>query len=88
MDDMYGPAAKHARMAVYTGACLLGLVLGSCTAASDKTPDTYEQVQVRLTRPQMCADLSIDPDPETWDPVTETYPRNEAWEKCMGVERR
>ena len=37
------------------------------------------------TRPQLCAHLHRKPDDGTWDPVTETYPRNRAWEKCMGV---
>lgn len=35
--------------------------------------------------PQKCAYLLREPDPETWDPKTDTYPRNIEWEKCMGV---
>ena len=40
-------------------------------------------------RPFMCRHLMRDPmghsKPDTWNPVTETYLRNVAWEKCMGV---
>lgn len=39
----------------------------------------------RLTLPQQCAKFSRDPDPDSWDPVAETYPRNIEWENCMGV---
>jgi hypothetical protein len=52
--------------------------------------DTEEPVQETpriktLTLPQKCRHLERDPDPETWDPVKEEYPRNLAWENCMGV---
>jgi hypothetical protein len=36
-------------------------------------------------RPEMCRHLMRSPELKTWNPVTETYPRNKAWEKCMGV---
>lgn len=54
-------------------------------AASVITPDTPA---ASLTRPQLCAHLRKEPDPATWDAVTDTYPRNHAWEDCMGVGRR
>jgi len=89
MDDMYGPTTKHARMAVYTCACLLGLVLGSCTTAVEPIADEITVEHVAFHLPTACEKLRIKYDIEKdWDPVTETYPRNEAWENCMGVKRR
>jgi hypothetical protein len=40
------------------------------------------------SRPAKCAHLRVEPDPSTWDAQTDSYPRNEAWEECMGVGRR
>lgn len=40
------------------------------------------------TRPQLCSRLLREPDPATWDAITDTYPRNAEWEDCMGVGRR
>lgn len=42
----------------------------------------------RLTLPQKCAVHLREPDPDSWDPVTDTYPPNIEWENCMGVGRR
>ena len=35
--------------------------------------------------PQHCEQYRRTPDPKTWNPKTETYPRNIEWEKCIGV---
>ena len=40
---------------------------------------------VQPTLPQRCSHLLREPDPDTWDVITETYPRNIPWENCMGV---
>lgn len=40
------------------------------------------------TLPQQCAHLSREPDPATWDAVSDTYPPNLEWEDCMGVGRK
>jgi len=39
----------------------------------------------RISLPSKCASLRTTKDEATWDPVKEEYPRNEAWEICMGV---
>jgi len=51
-------------------------------------PVIQTEKPVTLSRPQSCAHLSLEPDPETWNPVTEEYPPNDEWEECMGVGRR
>lgn len=45
-------------------------------------------VAKRLTLPQKCAEFRREPDPDSWDPVTDTYPPNIEWENCMGVGRK
>jgi hypothetical protein len=43
----------------------------------------------RISLPEKCAVHQVEYDLEKdWDPVTETYPRNDAWEECMGVGRK
>jgi hypothetical protein len=65
-------------------------VVGAMTM--DFTPHhTPEQVvpannyEPRCELPCRCRDLKREPDPDTWDPHTDTYPPNYEWEKCMGV---
>ncbi len=39
----------------------------------------------RLPRAVVCSKHRSYHDYSDWDPITETYPSNPAWEKCMGV---
>jgi len=67
------------------------ILLGSCSGLPEKPvvlPEEPVARTVTLTLPQKCSDLRREPDPATWDEVTETYPTNYAWEECMGVERK
>lgn len=41
-----------------------------------------------VSRPQRCAKYLVEYTEDQWDPVTETYPDNPEWMRCMGVERR
>ncbi len=68
------------------------LLIGSCTATllehDNLTTTQHDNLTtVRLTLPQRCAHLSRKPDPTTWDEEKHEYPRNDAWERCMLVER-
>lgn len=62
---------------------LVLMILGFESAKAEPSLHT-----VQPTLPQQCAHLLREPDPDTWDEVTETYPRNTAWENCMGVGHR
>ena len=89
MDARTRRPARYDRLAHYTSACFLGLVLGSCTTAVDPIADEITVERVAFHLPTACEKLRIKYDIKTdWDPVTETYPRNEAWENCMGVGRK
>lgn len=65
-------------------ACLLGMVGCTADARDEGRPETRS-----VSLPEKCAVHRVEYDLEKdWDPVTETYPRNEAWENCMGVGRK
>jgi len=64
------------------GAYLVLMILGFEVARADRLHT------VQPTLPQKCAVHLVEHDPDTWDEVTETYPRNDAWENCMGVGRK
>ena len=53
------------------------------TANNPKAPRPVSE-----TRPEACAQYMVKHAKYQWDPVTETYPVNPRWMKCMGVERR
>ena len=60
------------------------IILGVTLFESAKADPALHTVQPP-TLPQKCEQYRVTPDPDTWDEVTETYPRNEKWENCMGV---
>lgn len=64
--------------------------VGSCSPSSvlrdDFKMDRVDEVVV--SRPASCAHLRRTYTDDEWDPVTETYPENVAWNECMGVGRR
>lgn len=47
-----------------------------------------EAPRQEMSRPQKCAKYHIEYTEDQWDPITETYPDNPEWMRCMGVERR
>lgn len=73
--------------------CILGsaLFLMSCSEeTSTKSPTLHESNAGSSSPrnrhlPTICRHLEREPEYDSWDPVTETYPRNHEWEKCMGV---
>ena len=68
--------------------CLLSLI-GSCISLPEE-PAILQVSPVidQRTLPQRCEHLSRKTDPGTWNPVIEEYPRNYAWEECIGVGRK
>ena len=66
--------------------------VGSCSPSlvleNDLVLDRVERTSDKKSRPALCAHLRRNYTEEDWDPVTETYPTNEAWNECMGVGRR
>jgi len=69
------------------------LLIGSCSTELPKH-NNLESAQhnnlivTRLTLPQQCNRFSREPDPATWDEEKHEYPSNDAWERCMLVERK
>lgn len=69
---------------------LLAMIWLSLQTVLQNTEDAlveYGTTPIRSHLPSECRHLERDPDPATWDPITETYPPNEEWENCMGVGR-
>ena len=63
------------------------LSCGSCTEATYKVGAT-DLPDRSCERPCQCRHLQHEPDPDTWDEEKHEYPRNHAWENCMGVGER
>lgn len=66
-----------------TGIYLFIMIAGFEAAKAEPLAPTAQQ-----TLPQKCSHLRMEPDPKTWDEETDSYPRNHAWESCMGVGRK
>lgn len=66
------------------------MVSGIVAFLRSAMPEAEAAAPPRLTLPQKCAHLRVEPNPENWNPVTETYeaPEYDAWFDCMGVGRR
>lgn len=68
------------------------LATGSCSSpfvADDVLEmDRVDEVSHSVSRPRACEHLRREYTEDEWDPVTETYPENVAWNDCMGVGRR
>lgn len=65
---------------------IIAVLMNSCTVAEVAAPPRQPDVRTKtLTLPQKCEYLRTEHDPATWNPVTETYPTNHAWQECMGV---
>lgn len=65
---------------------------GSCSPSvvleNEFKMDRVGRVSEKKSRPRACEHLKRDYTEDEWDPVTETYPENVAWNDCMGVGRR
>jgi hypothetical protein len=67
------------------------LATGSCSSpfvVNEMEMDRVDEVSHSVSRPRACEHLRREYTEDEWDPVTETYPENVAWNDCMGVGRR
>lgn len=65
---------------------VLAVLMNSCTVAEVAAPPRQPEDRTKTpTLPQKCESFRTEKDPATWNPVTETFPRNAKWEDCMGV---
>lgn len=67
---------------------LIWIGFAAWALANEPAPVAQPPREKTLTLPQKCRYLLRTPDPDSWDPVTETYPSNYEWEDCMGVGRK
>lgn len=66
---------------------VVAITVSSYYQTPAKQPVEVERTKT-LTLPQKCQYLLREPDPDTWNPETDSYPPNLEWENCMGVGRK
>lgn len=65
---------------------LIGLLLNSCAPPTSEGPVPILELELdQRSLPQRCEQYVREYSDDEWDPLTETYPTNVAWEHCMGV---